>query len=435
MRGTGARPAGCAIVPARASGGAGNPAPVPRPPGGPPRRPAVSCPPCPGSTCAPTPSPTPPRRCAEPWPTAELGDDVFGDDPTVNALEERAAELLGKEAGLFVASGTMGNLVAQLAHLARGSEIVAAASSHLVMDEAAGHAVVVGRVRAHARRERRRDDRSGGYRGGVPRSRRPPRADDGAHRAGEHARPLDGPPAHRRLRGGRRGRRPRQPRPAPPRRGPLLQRRRGARRQPGRPRRSRRLGHVLPLEGPRLPGRLRRRRQPGLHRARPPRPEAPRRRDAPGRHPGRRRPRRAVRRSRRDDRAPGRGPRQRPPARRGPRRPRRRRIAGRASPSRRRAASTPIGRHGLRHLPRRPRPRGVPRRPGGAGRADGPVPPRHGPRRDPLRRSDAIDVDATIAAVRDALAETAGTRPTAGAEAVAATGAWAAPVRAATAHG
>ena len=53
---------------------------------------------------------------------AELGDDVFGDDPTVNALEERAAELLGKEAGLFVASGTMGNLVAQMAHLGRGQE-------------------------------------------------------------------------------------------------------------------------------------------------------------------------------------------------------------------------------------------------------------------------------------------------------------------------
>ena len=75
---------------------------------------------------------------------AELGDDVFGDDPTVNALEARAAELLGKEAGLFVASGTMGNLVAQLAHLARGAEVIAAATSHLVMDEAAGHAVVVG---------------------------------------------------------------------------------------------------------------------------------------------------------------------------------------------------------------------------------------------------------------------------------------------------
>ena len=86
--------------------------------------------------------PTPAMRRA--MAAAELGDDVFGDDPTVNALEERAAELLGKEAGLFVASGTMGNLVAQLAHLARGEEVIAAATSHLVMDEAAGHAVVVG---------------------------------------------------------------------------------------------------------------------------------------------------------------------------------------------------------------------------------------------------------------------------------------------------
>jgi threonine aldolase len=86
--------------------------------------------------------PTPAMRRA--MAEAEVGDDVLGDDPTVNALEERAAELLGKEAGLFVASGTMGNLVAQLAHLARGEETIAAATSHLVMDEAAGHAVVVG---------------------------------------------------------------------------------------------------------------------------------------------------------------------------------------------------------------------------------------------------------------------------------------------------
>jgi len=86
--------------------------------------------------------PTPAMRRA--MATAEVGDDVLGDDPTVNALEERAAELLGKEAGLFVASGTMGNLVAQLAHLARGEEVIAPATSHLVLDEAAGHAVVVG---------------------------------------------------------------------------------------------------------------------------------------------------------------------------------------------------------------------------------------------------------------------------------------------------
>ncbi len=86
------------------------------------------------------PTPAMRRSMAE----AEVGDDVFSDDPTVNALEERAAALLGKEAGLFVASGTMGNLVAQLAHLGRGQETIASAESHLVMDEAAGHAVVVG---------------------------------------------------------------------------------------------------------------------------------------------------------------------------------------------------------------------------------------------------------------------------------------------------
>jgi threonine aldolase len=86
--------------------------------------------------------PTPEMRRA--MADAEVGDDVFGDDPTVIALEERAADLLGKEAGLFVASGAMGNLVAMLAHLGRGQEIVAGAQSHIVLDEAAAHAVVVG---------------------------------------------------------------------------------------------------------------------------------------------------------------------------------------------------------------------------------------------------------------------------------------------------
>ena len=75
---------------------------------------------------------------------AVVGDDVFGDDPTVNALEARAAELLGKEAGLFVSSGTQGNLVSLMAHLPRGYEAIAGASSHTVIDEAGGHAVVVG---------------------------------------------------------------------------------------------------------------------------------------------------------------------------------------------------------------------------------------------------------------------------------------------------
>jgi threonine aldolase len=86
--------------------------------------------------------PTPEMRRA--MAAAEVGDDVFGDDPTVNALQDRAAELTGKEAGLFVASGTMGNLVSHMAHVPRGGEIIAEAASHLVLDEAGGHAVVSG---------------------------------------------------------------------------------------------------------------------------------------------------------------------------------------------------------------------------------------------------------------------------------------------------
>jgi len=75
---------------------------------------------------------------------AELGDDVFGEDPTVNRLEETAAGRLGKEAALFVASGTMGNLLGVLVNARSGQEIIAEASSHLFLNEAAGAAVVGG---------------------------------------------------------------------------------------------------------------------------------------------------------------------------------------------------------------------------------------------------------------------------------------------------
>jgi threonine aldolase len=86
--------------------------------------------------------PSPAMRAA--MAAARLGDDVWGEDPTVNALEERAAELLDKEAGLFVTSGTMGNLASMMAHVARGGEVIAGRETHTVVDEAAGHAVVVG---------------------------------------------------------------------------------------------------------------------------------------------------------------------------------------------------------------------------------------------------------------------------------------------------
>ena len=86
--------------------------------------------------------PTPEMRRA--MAEAEVGDDVFEDDPTVIALEQRAADLLGKEAGLFVASGTMGNLVAVMAHVPRGGEIITPAEGHIPNDEAANYAVVAG---------------------------------------------------------------------------------------------------------------------------------------------------------------------------------------------------------------------------------------------------------------------------------------------------
>jgi threonine aldolase len=69
---------------------------------------------------------------------AELGDDVFGEDPTVNQLQERAAELLGKEAALFTASGTQSNLTCMLSHCKRGDEIIAGEDSHVVIFEVGG---------------------------------------------------------------------------------------------------------------------------------------------------------------------------------------------------------------------------------------------------------------------------------------------------------
>jgi threonine aldolase len=73
---------------------------------------------------------------------AEVGDDVFGDDPTVNALQERIAALTGKEAALFVASGTQGNLCAMLSHCQRGDEVLVGQMAHSYRYEAGGAAVL-----------------------------------------------------------------------------------------------------------------------------------------------------------------------------------------------------------------------------------------------------------------------------------------------------
>ena len=77
---------------------------------------------------------------------AELGDDVYGEDPTVNRLEAMAAAAMGKEAALLVASGTMGNLIAMLVHCARGTKAVLGARAHTYLYEAGGAAALGGVV-------------------------------------------------------------------------------------------------------------------------------------------------------------------------------------------------------------------------------------------------------------------------------------------------
>jgi threonine aldolase len=84
--------------------------------------------------------PTPSMRKA--MAEAEVGDDVFGEDPTVNRLEELAAERLGKEAALFVPSGTMANLVSQMAHCGRGDEMILGSLAHSFYYEQGGSAAV-----------------------------------------------------------------------------------------------------------------------------------------------------------------------------------------------------------------------------------------------------------------------------------------------------
>jgi len=86
--------------------------------------------------------PTPTMRKA--MADADVGDDVFGEDPTVIQLEETAAERIGKEAALFVASGTMANLVSQLTHCGRGDEMILGDRSHVFFYEQGGSAAIGG---------------------------------------------------------------------------------------------------------------------------------------------------------------------------------------------------------------------------------------------------------------------------------------------------
>ena len=86
------------------------------------------------------PSPAMRKAMAE----APVGDDVYGEDPSINALQEKAAEILGKEAALFVPSGTMANQIAAKIHTTPASEIILAANSHIFTAEAGAVAVISG---------------------------------------------------------------------------------------------------------------------------------------------------------------------------------------------------------------------------------------------------------------------------------------------------
>ena len=331
------------------------------------------------------------------------------------ALEERAAELLGKEAGLFVASGDHG----QPRRPARPSRPRPG-------DDRRRRAATSSWTRRPATRSssgrasgRSRSDPDGTIDPAddprrVPRSERRPRADHRAGRDREHPRPLDGPAADRRPT-------PREVAAVAHEHGVPLHVD-GARffnavvaqgvspTDAGRPGRQR---HVLPAQGPGLPGRLGRRRVAATSSGAP---AAGASSSAAG----------CARWA--SSRRPGSSPCATDPAgmieRLAEDHANARRLAEglaehatascrpAASPSRRPARSTRTRPHELRRVQGGARPRRVPRRPPCAGRADGRIPPRSGPRGHPPRRSTAADIETTLAAVdRRICAETACQRP------------------------
>ena len=75
---------------------------------------------------------------------AEVGDDVYGDDPTINKLEKKGAELLGKEAAVFVPSGTFGNQLSLFTHCPRGTEVLLGEECHIIQHEAGAASVIAG---------------------------------------------------------------------------------------------------------------------------------------------------------------------------------------------------------------------------------------------------------------------------------------------------
>ena len=212
--------------------------------------------------------------------TAELGDEQLREDPTVNELQRRAAELLGQEAALFLPTATMANQIALEIHTRPGRLLIAQERTHVMIFEAGGPAVHSGLVMVGLPAEQRSHHARADPRGRLAERGCPPR---------QHRRLRADPPKRRRTRLaagrarrlGRRGPRARARRP--PRRGADHERRRGQR-DSGRgvwpPRRQR---HHLLLEGPRLPAGRGHRLVRGSDRTRLAREVPVRRRDAAGR--------------------------------------------------------------------------------------------------------------------------------------------------------
>ncbi|KAF5045411.1 L-allo-threonine aldolase [anaerobic digester metagenome] len=88
----------------------------------------------------------PSKEMLESIPSAELGDDVEGEDPTVNQLQDLASGMFGTEAALLVSSGTMGNLVSLMAHCRRGDEIILESEAHIYYYELGGMSAIVGAI-------------------------------------------------------------------------------------------------------------------------------------------------------------------------------------------------------------------------------------------------------------------------------------------------
>ncbi len=255
--------------------------------------------------------------------SAEVGDDVYGEDPTVRALEERVAGMFGHQAALFTPTGSMANVLAVRSLVAPGAGgAVRGARPHRPC-----------RARGARRVERGHDadlavavraDRPGRDRRALrPRPRTVLRGDLG-HLGREHpqlrrrhGRAVAG--AHR-SQGLGRG----CGHPGPPRRRPDLERARRDRRPARDVRRDGRRARRVPVEGPRRPGRLADGRRCRRDRRRAGLAQAARRRDAPGRRAGRRR-----------------DPRARPPRRPAGRGPRARAAAGRGTAASTRRRSTP----------------------------------------------------------------------------------------------